>query len=314
MAHKVLFLGTPEFAEYHLRALIKDSRYEVVGVVSQPDRPAGRKMILQPSPVKKLAIESGIRVLTPESAREENFLSQIQGFFADCVVVVAYGQILPKKFLEQFPNKVINVHASLLPRWRGAAPIQRAVMAGDEKTGVSLQVMVHALDAGDLIDESEVPIEPNLMATELHDRLMKLGATRIVETLSPYLLGKIKAKSQDTNLVTYAKKIEKSEAQVDWSLSSQQIYNSFRGLSLGPGIRSVLNKGQKLKFTRISPTSIETKGASPGEVLEVNTEHILVACGKGALQILELQPESRTKMSVSEFVKGYEINRGMYFA
>lgn len=310
MAHRVLFLGTPDFAEFHLRSLARDSRYELVAVVSQPDRPAGRKMQLQPSPVKKAAISLGLPIQTPESAKDSAFLSWVKDLGADAAVVVAYGQILSENFLNIFPQRVVNVHASLLPRWRGAAPIQRALMAGDRVTGVSLQVMEKALDAGDVIAESTLAIPEDMDAIQLHDRLKEMGAQLLTENLAPFLEGKVRPKPQDVNQVTYAKKIEKAESAIDWNLSADEIYNRFRGLALGPGVRSSL-RGVGIKFHRMNV--VEHRGGLPGELVSISEEGIAIACGEGALLVTELQPDSRARMSSQEFVRGYDVKKGDQF-
>lgn len=309
---RIAFLGTPDFARYHLASLLNDSHYQVVGVVTQPDRPSGRHMRLTPSSVKRLALESGLCCITPESVRSDEVLAEISSWKAEAAVVVAYGQILPQKFLDLFPEKVVNVHASLLPRWRGAAPIQRAIEAGDKMTGVSLQVMVKKLDAGDVIGSYSLPIDENMDAFQLHDALMPLGAKLLHIEFMDYLRGNLMPTPQDESLVTYARKIEKAEARLNWKDSAQQLKNHVRAMVMGPG--SVCEwRDKKIKITKVMvPDGGAAAGVfqKAGEVLDVQREHFDVACGQGVLRVLEVQPESRPNMSVKDFLLGHRLMKG----
>ena len=305
---RILFLGTPEFARLSLKALIEDEHYDIVGVVTQPDRPAGRNMKLTPSPVKVFAQSLGLRVWSPESAKDPTFLSEITELSAECAVVVAYGQILKKEFLQAFPFGCVNVHASLLPRWRGAAPIQRAIMSGDKESGVCLQVMVAKLDAGAVLGSRRISISDSMTATELHDQLAILSGELLRVELMDYIRGNLTPVPQDETQVTYAKKIEKSEAQIDWRRSAEEIHNLIRGLSSGPYAFGIIeDKALKLHRTEISNLKL-----SAGEV-EVREGNLYVGCGKGSLRILELQPESRAKMNVQEFLRGHPLKSGSKF-
>ena len=306
---RILFFGTPEFARFHLESLIKDERYEVVAVITQPDRPAGRKMQLQASPVCKLAEEFQLKVLKPESLKDEEALQQILAFEVDAVAVVAYGQIIPRKLLDHYPNKIVNVHGSLLPRWRGAAPIQRALMAGDLETGVSLQVMVFELDAGDVIAERKMELPENLNAVQLHDELKTLGAELLCNELFNYLQGELKVTAQDSSKVTHAAKIQKSETKINWSKSAIEIHNHIRGLAMGPFAWSELD-GLKVKLHK--SILVQAEG-QPGQVLEASGDKLRVACGQGALDVLEIQPESKPRMDVKSFLLGREISKGAHF-
>lgn len=306
---RIAFLGTPEFARYHLASLLDDPHYDVVGVVTQPDRPSGRHMHLTPSPVKQLAEERGLRCLTPLTIKSEDVIREIESWKAEAAVVVAYGQIVPQKFLDLFPGRVVNVHGSLLPRWRGAAPIQRAIQAGDKVTGVSLQVMVLKLDAGDVIGSYSFPIGDEMNASELHDALMPLGAKLLHVDFMDYLRGNLTPVSQDESQVTYAHKIEKSEAKINWDLSATAVSCHIRALVMGPGSFCEWH-GKKLKIirARVAPKN----PGRPGEVVEVQVDHFVVVCGEGALEVWEVQPESRPKMKVKDFLLGHDFKAGEF--
>ncbi|MES2857137.1 MAG: methionyl-tRNA formyltransferase, partial [Bdellovibrionota bacterium] len=231
---RILFLGTPEFAASSLRRLIADDHFEIVGVITQPDRPAGRKMQLKASPVKELALLSGLRVFSPETVNTEEFRNEIALLRAESAAVVAFGQILGQKFLDLFPKGAVNVHGSILPRWRGAAPIQRAVMAGDEESGVTLQIIVRKLDAGPLLGERRLKVPDDMNALELHDSLKDLGAELLLREYFDYLRGHLNPVPQDEALVTIAAKIDKAEALIDWSLPAKAVHDKVRGLQMGP--------------------------------------------------------------------------------
>lgn len=302
-----------------LKALLEDEHYEVVGVVSQPDRPAGRKMQLTPSPVKALALSRGLPVLTPESLRKDpESVEQIRAWRAEVAVVVAFGQILTQSFLDMFPFGAVNVHGSVLPRWRGAAPIQRGIEAGDKESGVTLQKMVKKLDAGDIIGIRRVSLDSEITALELHDKLAVLGADLLRVELMDYIRGNLVPEPQDESLVTYAHKIEKAESEIQWKLPAVEIHNKIRALTMGPGSYTVL-AGKKLKIhkTRVSEKAGVARTASatapaglPGRLVAVTDEALSVQCGSGVLEILEVQPESRTRMAVRDFLKGHALKAG----
>ena len=304
---RIAFLGTPEFAHHHLESLIQDEHFKVVGVVTQPDRPAGRKMKLQPSPVKVLAEEHNIPVLTPKNVNAPEVLEEMAQWKAEAAAVVAFGQIMSDEFLELFDHKVVNVHASLLPRWRGAAPIQRAIMAGDKVSGVSLQVMVKKLDAGDVLGEKRIEISENMNAIELHDVLKQLGAQLLHVEFMDFIRGNLSGVPQDEDLVTLAPKIQKTEGAIDWHKSAQDIHNQIRGLAMGPGAYTTRND-KKLKIVRTEV--LAQAHGEPGEVIEVTNDSFHVACGKGALLVNEVQPESKSKQPVSAYLKGYPFSQG----
>lgn len=307
---RVCFLGTPEFAVTSLKGLLQDPHFQVVGVVTQPDRPAGRKLQLTPSPVKVLALEHGLPVLSPESLKKADprILEEIKSWKAEVGVVVAFGQILTEDFMASFPLGCVNVHGSLLPQWRGAAPIQRAIEASDAEGGVTLQKMVKRLDAGDILGVRKVKISDQTTALELHDQLAVLGADLLHVELMDYVRGNLAPLPQDESKVTIAKKIEKTESQVDWSASAKAINGKIRGFSYGPGTYTLL-QGKKLKLHRALVQDQKTSFA-PGTVVDVQAQDFSVATGDGILKILELQPESRTRMGVADFLKGHDLKKG----
>ncbi|KHD88303.1 MAG: methionyl-tRNA formyltransferase [Bdellovibrio sp. ArHS] len=306
---RVCFLGTPEFAVTSLQALLKDEHFEVVGVVTQPDRPAGRKLQLTPSPVKVLAQAHGLKVLTPESLKADTAaVAEIASWGAEVGVVVAFGQILTQSFLDSFRFGCVNVHGSILPRWRGAAPIQRAIEAGDVESGVTLQKMVKKLDAGDIIGIRRVKLTPELNALELHDKLAELGADLLRVELMDYVRGNLAPTPQDESQVTIAKKIEKQESQVDWNLSAKAIDGKIRGFVYGPGVFTLL-QGKKLKLHKATPVSGAVT-AEPGSITAIHADHLSVATGDGILKLYEVQPESRNRMKVADFLKGHDLKVG----
>ncbi|QDK38539.1 methionyl-tRNA formyltransferase [Bdellovibrio sp. NC01] len=306
---RVCFLGTPEFAVTSLKSLLSDEHFEVVGVVTQPDRPAGRKLQLTPSPVKQVAQMNGLKVLAPESLKSNPLiLEEIRNWGAEVAVVVAFGQILTQEFLDSFRFGCVNVHGSVLPRWRGAAPIQRAIEAGDVESGVTLQKMVKKLDAGDIIGIRRVKITPEMDAMQLHDQLAVLGAELLKVELMDYVRGNLAPIPQDESQVTFAKKIEKHESQIDWSTSAKAIDGKVRGFVYGPGVYTLL-QGKKLKIHRVQPVSGVTT-VEPGTITSVQPDYISVATGEGILKLFEVQPESRTRMPVADFLKGHDLKVG----
>lgn len=316
---RVIFLGTPEIAVACLKGLVEDTHFDVVGVITQPDRPAGRKMQLQPSPVKNFCLAHGLRVISPESVNTDSMLQQIEIWGAEIAVVVAFGQILGESFLKLFPLGAVNVHGSLLPRWRGAAPIQRAIEFGDQETGVALQKIVKKLDAGDVIGVRKIPISDETDAQRLYERMGQEGAELLQVELMDYIRGNLAGEPQDESQVTYARKIEKTEGEIDWSLSAPQISRKVRAFNMGPGTWSHLDK-KKVKIHR-TKIVVEQKSASiqntpllPGSIVRAEGSDLWVRTGKdGILAIIELQPESRNRMTAAEFIKGYSPKIGDQF-
>lgn len=309
---RVCFLGTPEFAAVHLQALLQNNQFKVVGVVTQPDRPAGRKMQLTPSPVKILAGAQGLPVLTPENLRRDpHALEVIRAWTADVAVVVAYGQILSQEFLDSFPHGAVNVHGSLLPRWRGAAPIQRALEAGDSETGVSLQRMVKKLDAGPVIGERRIPLDNEINAVQLYDRLAPLGCELLTEELPRYVRGEITPREQDESRVTVAPKIEKEESLLDWNLSAEVFHNRVRAFSMGPGTY-VMFRGKRLKIHRTRLVEQPATGVA-GTIQRLDPAALWVRAASGVLELIEVQPESKARMPIGDFLKSAGIRGGDLF-
>ena len=299
-------MGTPEFAVTALDRLAADDHFEIVAVVSQPDRPAGRKMQLTPSHVKTRAIELGLKVFTPETVNTEEFHAQVLELKAESAVVVAFGQILGQKFLDLFQKGCVNVHGSILPRWRGAAPIQRALMAGDKESGVALQKIVRKLDAGDVLGIRRVTLGDEMNAVELYDQLRILGADMLVVEYMDYLRGNLAPTPQDESQVTFAAKIDKSEAKIDWAWPALKIHNLIRGLALGPNPFAV-REGKSVKLLK---TKVRGGKGSPGQLVDVTAESFSVATHDGLLEVFEVQPESRSRMSSADFIRGYQIKKG----
>lgn len=307
---RVCFLGTPEFAATSLQRLLTDEHFKVVGVVTQPDRPAGRKLQLTPSPVKKLALENNLPVLTPENLRKDlAAMETIKSWKAEVAVVVAFGQILNQEFLNLFRYGCVNVHSSLLPRWRGAAPIQRALEAGDKKSGVCLQKMVLKLDAGDIIGSRSVELDDEINSLELHDKLAALGADLLHVEFMDFIRGHLAAIPQNESNVTYAKKIEKAESELDFKQPARALHNKIRAFTWGPGTYTTFS-GKRLKIhkTRIAD---ESATGVPGKILEVKKDSLFVQTGTGILEILEVQPESKSRMSAQDFITGFKLEKGV---
>ncbi|MFZ4379320.1 MAG: methionyl-tRNA formyltransferase [Polynucleobacter sp.] len=312
---KIVFAGTPQFAAQAMRA-IHDAGHEIVLALTQPDRRAGRGMHLQASPVKEFALEKNIPVLQPQTLRRNNpdahkqaeaesVYQQLSAIDFDAMVVVAYGLILPQEILDitQRPKQYgsFNIHASLLPRWRGAAPIQRAIEAGDPKTGVCIMKMDAGLDTGDTVLIDELEIAPNETSATLHERLSTMGANLIVKALN--LLDQTKAlKStpQPTNGITYAEKILKSEAEIDWALSAQEIDCRIRAFNPFPGATGMINHTSlKCWNSRIPDSEVYGETGQVGEVLGFSEEGVYIQCGKGVIEVLEMQRPGGKKMSAT---------------
>lgn len=304
MKAKVLFLGTPDFAIPSLTVM--HQHVHVVGVITQPDRPFGRKRQLKPSPVGKKASALNLRVFKCVSPQDVS--QDVQALKADCALVVAYGQILKQAFLELFPLGVVNLHASLLPRWRGAAPIQRALMAGDPVTGVCLQKVVRKLDAGPVLGQVKYDVPKDIMADQLTDLLSHKGAKLVEDIFLKYLRGDWQNfKEQETSLVTYASKIYKEEGLLDLREPAENIFNKYRGLCVWPGVW--VRRGGKILKIRKMLLKKSLKGKA-GLVIKATSEGITIACGKGAIQALKVQPESRSCMTAREYINGYNVKEG----
>lgn len=297
MALKVIFAGTPEFAARHLQALI-DSPHQVVAVYSQPDRPAGRGRKLTASPVKAVALDAGIAVYQPTSFKEPGALEQLAALQADVMVVVAYGLLLPQAVLDTPRLGCINVHASLLPRWRGAAPIHRALLAGDARTGVTIMQMDKGLDTGDMLLKAECSIEPSDTSASLHDKLIELGRPALVEALDGLEVGTLIAEKQNDESATYAHKLVKTEGDIDWHQSATAIHRQIRGLTPWPGAYTEW-QGQTVRIHQARVIgSNSTK--PPGTLVALKPEGIEVATGEGLLVIEQLQLPGKKAMAAAD--------------
>jgi len=309
---RLAFMGTPDFAVPVLAEILA-AGHEVVAVWSQPPRKAGRGMAEQPSPVHRFAGEHGIPVFTPASLKGEAEQAAFAALDLDVAVVVAYGLLLPKPVLDAPRLGCLNLHASLLPRWRGAAPIQRAIMAGDRETGVMVMQMEEGLDTGPVLLAERVGIAPRETAGSLHDRLSQIGASLMVRALAALARGGLEPTPQPETGVTYAKKIDKAEARIDWSRPASELDCIIRGLTPFPGAFFEAGEGKektRIKVLRAKPVA---KNDKPGTILEAG-EHIVVACGEGALEIAELQRAGKSPMLARDFLRGFPLAAGEVLA
>ncbi|MFC4159906.1 methionyl-tRNA formyltransferase [Chitinimonas lacunae] len=306
---KLIFAGTPDFAADALAALIA-AGHEIALVLTQPDRPAGRGMKLAASPVKQLAERHGLPVYQPERLRTAEQQAPVAAVGADLMVVAAYGIILPQAVLDLPRHGCLNIHASLLPRWRGAAPIQRAIEAGDAQTGITIMQMDAGLDTGAMLSLHPLAITPSDTARTLHDRLARLGAEAIVTTLGDLAALQAAARPQPADGVTYAEKIRKDEAAIDWQLSAEQLARRVRAFDPFPACTARLGE-ETLKVWAAEPVAAHGEA---GTVLGVAADGVLVACGEGALRLTELQRPGGRRLPVRDFLAGCRIEPGMRFA
>lgn len=307
---RIVFMGTPEIAGESLRALIQSGRFQLLAVVCQPDQPRGRGLKLQPPPVKEIAAREKIPVLQPARVRDENFLRELRGLQPDVVAVTAYGQILPHGVLDLPRYGCLNVHASLLPRYRGAAPIQWAILNGETETGVTIMQMDAGLDTGDIVAQEKTPIQPGDNAQSLHDRLGRLGAELLVKTLPDYAEGKITPRPQPPAGVSYAPKIRKSDGTIDWKQPADAVWNRVRAMVPWPGAFTHLPGESGLCLLKIWEAETAAQSGAPGRVLSAGPDGIVVACGAGALRIRSLQREGGKRLSAREFLAGHALRPG----
>jgi methionyl-tRNA formyltransferase len=299
---RIVFFGTPAFAVPTLSEIVGQG-HDVVAVYTQPPRPAGRGMAERESPVHDIAERFALPVFTPASLKSQEEADRFAAFEPEVGVVVAYGQILPRTFLEAARNGCLNLHGSLLPRWRGAAPIQRAIMAGDAETGVMVMRMETGLDTGPVAMSERVTIGADTTSGELAERLATLGADLMVRALGALSRGALNFVPQSADGVTYAKKIEKSETRIDWSRPAAEVHNHIRGLAPDPGAWFELGK-DRVKVLR---STVESGSAAPGTVLDPS---LTVACGNGAVRLLNLQRAGKGAMPAAEFLRGNQIAPG----
>lgn len=300
---KIIYMGTPNFAVPALKALAQ-SDHEVCAVFTQPDKPRGRKMIMTPPDVKVCAQSLGIPVYQPESMKNSEALNIIEKYSPDAIVVAAYGKILPKAVLEAPKFGCVNIHGSLLPKYRGAAPIQQSVLNGDKVTGVTTMLMDVGLDTGDILQTAQTEIGENETSGELFDRLAELGGELILKTLSALEKGEITPRKQDEALATHTSKIDKTMCPIDFSLSAQEIHNKVRGLNPWPvATTRICGKNVKIFSTRLCE-----KSGKAGEIISVKP--FVTACGEKSVEILELQPEGKKRMSAEAFAAGHSLKEG----
>jgi methionyl-tRNA formyltransferase len=305
---RIIFMGTPDLAVASLRGLLDDSQFQVVAVVTQPDRPKGRDLQVQPPPVKVCALQARLPVLQPVRARDETFQQQLREYAPDLIAVAAFGQILPPAILELPRHGCLNVHTSLLPRYRGAAPIQWALLNGDLETGVTIMRMEAGLDTGPIVAQESTSIHAEDDALTLHDRLAAMGARLLVRTIPGFVTGQIKPVPQPGEGIVLAPKIRKEQGQINWSRPAVEIWNQTRGLVPWPGAFTVAPaNGGSFKIWKSQP--LEQSGPA-GVVLEAGKQGILVGCGQGSLKILQLQVPGGRRLSAGEFLAGHPINPG----
>jgi methionyl-tRNA formyltransferase len=298
---RIVFAGTPEFAVPPLRALL-GSPHEICGVYTQPDRPAGRGRKLTPSPVKLLAQESGLPVFQPESLKDEAAQAELHNLKPDLMVVVAYGLLLPRPVIDTPPLGCINIHASLLPRWRGAAPIQRSILAGDSETGVTIMYIEPRLDAGPMLLKKSCRIGPDDTAGDLHDRLARIGAEVLLETLPPIAAGTAQPEMQDESLVTHAAKINKDDAQLDWSQPAAELKRRVRAFNPWP-VAETVYRDQILRVWRA--TVVPASRSEPPGTLLIDGENLDVVTGHGCLRLQEIQLPGGKRIPARDFINGH---------
>ena len=302
---RTVFMGTPDFALQTLQGLI-DAGCKMVGVYTQPDRPKGRGKQLAAPPVKELAQKYDIPVYQPLKLRQPEAVAELEALAPDLIVVVAYGQILPKSVLEIPAHGCINVHASLLPKYRGAAPINKAIIEGETETGITTMYMDVGLDTGDMLVKKTLAIGPEETAGELHDRLASLGRETMEETLRQLCAGTLQREVQDDEQSTYASMMKKEDGRIDWNRSAQEIHNHVRGLDPWPGAYTTIN-GELLKLAETSPEAAE---GLPGNVIAADKNGVCVACGSGSLRIQQLQLAGRKRLAAADFLRGCPLEAG----
>ncbi|PPD46629.1 MAG: methionyl-tRNA formyltransferase [Methylocystis sp.] len=303
---RLVFMGTPDFATALLQELC-DRGHEVAAVYSQPPRPAGRGMSEKKSSVHQFAESRGLPVRTPKSLKSAGEQEAFRALCADVAVVAAYGLLLPQPILDAPKHGCLNLHGSLLPRWRGAAPIQRAIMAGDKESGVEVMKMDAGLDTGPVALTAKTPIGPDMTAGELHDRLAELGAPLMADALDLLVKGELRFTPQSEEGACYAAKIDKAEARIDWRRSAQELHDHVRGLTPFPGAFFEGDIGHGLERVKVLRTQVETGKGAPGTILD---DAGLVACGAGALRLLRVQRAGKGEMGIEDFLRGRKMAKG----
>jgi methionyl-tRNA formyltransferase len=306
MSLRVVFMGTPDFAVPTLSEIVGQG-HDVVAVYTRPPAAAGRGMELKPSPVHKMADRFGLPVLTPKTLRTDEAAEIFRSHDADVAVVVAYGMLLPKAILEAPELGCLNLHASLLPRWRGAAPIQRAIMAGDRETGIAVMKMEEGLDTGPVAMVEKVAIAPDMNAGELHDKLMVLGADLMVRSLAALSRGGLSFTPQPEEGVTYAHKIKNEDALIDWSRQAQAVHDHIRGLSPFPGAYFTADFGKGQERVKVLRATLGKGSGSPGTILDNNG---IISCGEGAIRLIQVQRAGKGPVAFEEFLRGVRLGPG----
>lgn len=306
---RIVFMGTPDFAVGSLQALCESGKHEILAVVTQPDRPKGRGNKLLQTPVKEYALEQGLTVYQPQKVKTPEFVELLHELQPELIVVAAFGQFLSKEILELPKYGCINVHASLLPKYRGAAPIQYAIIKGEKESGVTIMQMDIGMDTGAMLDKVVVPIEENTTMGELHDALREQGATLLLEVIDKLAAGTAVAEPQDNEQATYATLLDRSMEHIDWSKTAQDVHNLIRGFNPAPSTFTKLPNGKSLKIWGSKMTG-KSSAAAAGTVIETGKHSFFVACGEGVLEITEVQPESKKRMPAQVFLNGRGVQEG----
>ena len=313
-ALRIIFMGTPELGAASLSALLREPTFQIVAVVTQPDRPKGRQLKLQPSPVKQIAVDAGIAVLQPLKARDADFIAELQKLQPELIAVAAFGQILPKSILDLPRWGCLNVHTSLLPKYRGASPIQSAILNGETETGVTIMKMDVGLDTGDILTQRATAIRDEDNAATLHDHLAQIGAELLVQTIPDYVAGKVQPRPQQHELATHVARIKKEDGRIDWRLPARAIWNRIRAFTPWPGAFTFLPAQPQPLLLKIWQAESLSGQGTPGEILSADKSGIVIACGEGALRVIQLQREGGRRMSATEFLGGHPMQRGRRLA
>ena len=306
---RIVFMGTPDFAVGSLKALAEAGKYEIVSVITQPDRPKGRGRQMLMTPVKEYALSQGYEVHQPQRVKTPEFVAQLREMNPDLIVVAAFGQLLSQEILSMPKYGCINVHASLLPKYRGAAPIHYAIMQGEKESGVTIMQMDIGMDTGDMLKKVVVPISENMTMGELHDELKVKGAELLLEVIDEIDAGKAQPEKQNEEEATYASLLKRDMERIDWSKAAADIHNLIRGFNPAPGAFTKLPDGKNLKIWGSRLTD-KTAAAEPGTVVEATKHSFFVACGEGVLEIIEVQPESKKRMAAQVFINGRGVQVG----
>lgn len=306
---RIVFMGTPDFAVGSLQALCASGKHEILAVVTQPDRPKGRGNKLLQTPVKEYALAQGLTVYQPQKVKTPEFVELLHELQPELIVVAAFGQFLSKEILELPKYGCINVHASLLPKYRGAAPIQYAIIKGEKESGVTIMQMDIGMDTGAMLDKVVVPIEENTTMGELHDALREQGATLLLQVIDKIAAGTAVAEPQDDAQATYATLLDRSMEHIDWSKTAQEVHNLIRGFNPAPSTFTKLPNGKSLKIWGSKITD-KSSTAAAGTVIETGKHSFFVACGEGVLEITEVQPESKKRMPAQVFLNGRGVQEG----